>query len=150
MSEALRVSQRHFRDRYQPSITAAHTVGEQATLRFRLGAFRDILDAEVARAEARRNGPDDDPLFSGPNSPALERLRAAKAQQEEIKLAEMRGEYASIARVRERLDAGAAILRRCGEVMESQFGEAPANLLREHLAEWASCVEVDVNGRVVD
>lgn len=145
MAEALRVTSRHFRERYQPHVAPSSMVGEGSNLRFHLGAIRDILDAELAKAEAKRSG-NDDPMFADADSPALERYRTAKAAQEEIKLAEMRGEFASMARVRERLDSGAAILRRCGEQIERQYGDGPATLFREHLDEWAKGLEIDLSG----
>jgi hypothetical protein len=76
---------------------------------------------------------DDEP---GPkDSPALERLRAARASQEEIKLAAMRQAYMDRDWVHARLMEIASLLRQCGDQLQRQHGEDALQILDDAMTE---------------
>lgn len=62
--------------------------------------------------------PGEDAIFSGPETPSLERLRSIKADQEQIKLENMRGEFAPITAVEAILGAWSEEYARLGEQIE--------------------------------
>lgn len=76
---------------------------------------------------------DDGPDLPDGGSPSLERWRAARASQEELKLAEMRGQLVSIDRVREASNRNAAMWRGCIEQLDRTGQESAAQVIRENL-----------------
>lgn len=84
------------------------------------------------------NGPkllteSDDDLLQGEATPALERLRAAKADLAELDRDERRGNLLRRAIVHDLLGRVAAIYRNAGEQLQQQFGPDALEILNEHL-----------------
>lgn len=79
--------------------------------------------------------PGDEFLFAGADSPALERFRTVRADQESIKLAQMRKEVIARSDLRTSLARFAAVLRRGGEVLQRQFGPDALAVWEESIAE---------------
>lgn len=79
-----------------------------------------------------------DPLLAGPNSPALEKFRTARARQEEIKLAEMEKAMVPVATIRPALLRLAAGVRTAAEGIERACGSDAVTPLRESLDEFVN------------
>ncbi len=76
----------------------------------------------------------DDEPGSG-DSPALERLRAARASQEEIKLAAMREQFIDREWMHSRLMEIASLLRQCGEQLQREYGPDALQILDDSMTE---------------
>lgn len=142
LARMLAVGLDRFRSRFRQHIPTRLEERRGRSIRFQPEAVRAILDAEVARAEsaaARRFTTDDLDLDTagGSDSPALERYRAARAKQEEIKLSQMRGEVLDVHTFRVRTDGLCVILRSAVERVERRFGSGPAEVLTEAIDQWA-------------
>ncbi len=72
---------------------------------------------------------DDELLADGDGSPALERYRLARAQQEEIKLQTMRSDYVSIDDIRTLLMETAALYRGATERLIREFGNDAGDII---------------------
>lgn len=79
--------------------------------------------------------PDEELLAGGSDSPALERLRAAKAAIAELDLEKLRGSLVSREKARTILGRWAAILRRMGERLGKRYGPEAANAVNDALGE---------------
>jgi hypothetical protein len=76
--------------------------------------------------------PDD---IDGPDSPALERFRLARAQQEEIKLESMRGDFLPREDAKTMLLEIASIYRSAGEILVRNFGNDAGDVINDALDE---------------
>lgn len=78
--------------------------------------------------------PDDEAgLLAGESTPALERLRAAKADLAELERDERRQTLLRRQVVHELLTRVAGVLRNCGEQLQDRFGPDALEILNEHL-----------------
>lgn len=148
IATAFGVSQRHFRDRHQRWVPDELMVRKGPAVAFRLEAVSAIAAELVRQAEAAASPDSSDGLLFGGDSPALERYRAARAKQEEIKLSQMRTEFASVSQLQTRLDAGAAIMRNCIEGADRRFGREFGDFVRDHVVEWGATVGAELDGDV--
>lgn len=83
---------------------------------------------------------DDALLYADADSPNLERLRAAKADIEEIKLEQIRGSVIPVDAIRSKLGRLAAMLRRFGELV-SKSCPALASQFNDVLGEFQSTLD---------
>ena len=86
----------------------------------------------------------DDPMFENADSPALERYRWARAEQEEMKASQMRGELVEIGDISDGLQLMASILRQAIETLQKQHGQDAADVLSDALDE----VDTEIEGLV--
>jgi hypothetical protein len=98
-----------------------------------LRAFHDFLAAHK-RALAASQG-QDDPMMGGDESPALERYRGVRADQEELKLAAMRRELLPRQEIVAHLQRGQGIVRQAVEALQRQFGPEAAKLMNDAFEE---------------
>lgn len=91
----------------------------------------DIIRWLISRTNARPES--DDPAMSGPDSPALERYRLAKAELSELELAEKRKQLLPRGVVRQALASWAAILRNAGDQLGRRFGVGAQRVLTDAL-----------------
>lgn len=83
--------------------------------------------------QVRQVAPDED-LGEG-DSPALERFRLARAQQEEIKLEGMRGDFIAKEDAKTMLMEIAAIYKSANETLVREFGNAAGDVIADALDE---------------
>lgn len=76
---------------------------------------------------------DEDPALAGASSPGLERYRLARAAREELFLERDRGAWIPRDAVHAALAPFAAIIRRCGEVLQRKFGREAQQIVDSHL-----------------
>lgn len=88
---------------------------------------------------------DAEPDEIGGDSPGLERFRNARAGQEEIKLAQLRGQVMSREIVHGKLSEIAGLIRGCGEQIQREYGDDALQILDqtlddidEKITEWSS------------
>jgi hypothetical protein len=92
-------------------------------------AFHDFFAKHGHRLAASLSAGDDDPLLSGPSSPALERYREARAELAKLDLSARRKDLLPRGEIHDKLMRLASILRTTGETLGRQFGaEAQAVL----------------------
>ena len=97
---------------------------------------RDLIDALVARERAKGASAEDELLAGGGDSPALEKYRAMRAGQEEIKLQRMRGQSVQVDEVKTGLQQIAGAVRRGIERVQRAYGNDAAEMVLEPLAEF--------------
>jgi phage terminase Nu1 subunit (DNA packaging protein) len=130
-----------------PQVLAAWLLGiSPRTLRDKVECPRNPNGSYSARAivEWVRSGAESDPdaaLLAGSDSPNLERLRAAKADREEIALAKDRNEVISVAQLHAALTHLAAILRRCGDKLGLRHGVEAQQLMNDAIDEFQRWIE---------
>ncbi len=107
-------------------------VGKVLSLPKIVKAFHDFLAANKHRLAAA-NG--EDPLMAGEGSPALERYRTVRADQEELKLAEMRRELLPRSDIHAVLIRGMSIVRRSMETLQRAHGDDAMAIVSEALEE---------------
>jgi len=71
----------------------------------------------------------------GSDSPGLERFRDARAEQEEIKLAEMKRQVVAIDWMHARLNEIASLIRGAGEQLQREYGPDALQILEDAIAE---------------
>jgi hypothetical protein len=96
-------------------------------------AFHDFLAANKHRLASTAAG--EDPLMQGEGSPALERYRTVRADQEELKLAEMRRELLPRREIHQYLQRGQGIVRQAVETLQRQYGPDAAKLMNDAFIE---------------
>jgi hypothetical protein len=98
---------------------------------------RGAIDAYAAKKQAEvaaAAGADVDPtLFTGTDSPALERLRLANAELKELELSQRRRDLIPRRQVHQGFGLVASILRRAGEILQKQFGRDAHAVIEEAL-----------------
>lgn len=98
-------------------------------------------NAFVVADELRRSGKnadpdsDEDEVAGGSDSPALERLRTAKADREEIRLAEDRREVVHRQQAMETFNILSSVLRRRVDQLQRKYGRDAADWFLECLEE---------------
>lgn len=97
---------------------------------------RDLIDALVARERAKGASAEDELLAGGGDSPALEKYRAMRAGQEEIKLQRMRGQSVQVDEVKTGLQQIAGAVRRGIERVQRAYGNDAAEMVLEPLTEF--------------
>lgn len=102
-----------------------------------------IVERAIESARLESIDSEEAELLTGPNTPALERLRAAKAHLAELDLAKRRGELVEIAELRGGLTTIANRLRSCLETLQRSYGDEAADLLREAIDDCEQTFEVD-------
>jgi methyl-accepting chemotaxis protein len=106
-------------------------------LRFPQGARQN----GVARAQNFANGELDETFDpDAPPSDALERLRLAKAQQEELKLEEMKGELVRVSTLREVTARVARLIRDATDRLQRAFGADAYEMMSEAVDQMAATV----------
>lgn len=80
-------------------------------------------------------------MLAGSGSPALERYRAARAEREELNLAEHRGELIHSNQLRQQLQTMAGVLREAIAQLQREFGQKAYEIVAEALAEAESKIE---------
>jgi hypothetical protein len=93
----------------------------------------DLIDYVVKRAEERLNP--EELLLAGADSPALEKYRAMRAGQEEIKLQRMRGNMVAVDEVKTGLQQIVGAVRRGVERLQRAYGNEAAELVLEPLGD---------------
>lgn len=112
---------------------AERTIDLSAVVR----GLHDLIARNAHRIRPVADTADDDPDVDAPagSSPALERLRAAKADREEMLRDIMRGDLAKVEEVSAALAILATRLRRAGETLQRHYGNDAADLLNDALNE---------------
>lgn len=126
------VNAQQFDRKYRPHIPDRHIVAAGTGRRalFHPQAVRAICDSLVAEERGRLQMANDDALLLGgdeENSPALERLRLAKAQIAELELAEKRGHLIRPHLATTALAVVAAKIRRLGASLAKKHGRKVAD-----------------------
>lgn len=99
---------------------------------------------DIAKIEAwREDRQVEDAILTGVDSPALERLRNAKADIEELKLAQLRGEVVDVEQMRESLAVMASRIFHAGELLRRRYGDDAARILNDALDEWERTIDGD-------
>lgn len=98
-----------------------------------LGEFLRWFHKFLADNGSKLLAEDDDDLLEGEATPALERLRAAKADLAELERDERRRNLLRRQVVHDLLGRVAGVLRNCGEQLQQQFGPDALEILNEHL-----------------
>jgi hypothetical protein len=91
--------------------------------------LRGAIDAYAAKQAETKARKDPDPLMTGTESPALERYRAARASQEELRLGQMRDELIPRRELEPGLLRFAQVLRSAGDQLRRQCGADAAEIL---------------------
>lgn len=91
--------------------------------------------------DERRELAERDEVESGPGSPNLERLRAARASQEELKLSQMRGNVLPLPWVNAFLAGTAGVVREAGERLQRSGNTDGAHVLEECLGSLKERIE---------
>lgn len=103
---------------------------------------RALIDAYADRPRrgrqphARIPPPADAELFSGSDSPALERFRLARAEQVELDLARQRGQLLPREEVHAWMARLGGTLRATCETLQRQFGRQAAAMIQEALDDY--------------
>ncbi|HEX4796181.1 MAG TPA: hypothetical protein VH370_20495 [Humisphaera sp.] len=98
--------------------------------------FRQMLDAYIADRIAKAPPRTGDPLMDVPDSsPALERWRLARAEMEEIALAEKKHEVVAIAVMRPGMNTLISVMRNVAERLQRQFGNEASDIYNEGIDE---------------
>jgi hypothetical protein len=93
----------------------------------------------------------DDPLMlDGPDSPNLERFRAAKAALAELELGERAATLLDRSKTRIVFDRLGGILRRLGERLGKRFGNDAAQMMNDSLFEFHSIVNFELGDEQSD
>jgi len=128
---ALDVSVQQFDRKYAP---LAGQDGQQkidGRLYFRIRSIIDGLLAEKSTDPAAT-----DPLLTGgPDSPALERYRTARAESAEIDVSERKRETVTFALLWPVLERFSGLIRRGGETLQHRFGTDAATVFNDALDE---------------
>jgi len=105
-------------------------------------AYRRRTGKEFSRNTQQQPLPtEEDALLSGPPTPALERLRTAKAKMAELDLEERSKSSVPIADLLPILTAVAGPLRKCGDDLGKLFGPAAQRLHNEAIADYIGRLE---------
>jgi hypothetical protein len=100
-------------------------------LRFWAPAVVAALVGYRVEAATRAQQSEGDPLMLGPDSPALERFRAYRAEQERIRLGQMERNAIALAVLKPALAAAAALVRRAAEALQRRCGDDAATIIRD-------------------
>ncbi len=135
----------HFRTAIQPALSAEHarrSSGRGHPWSFFAPAVVEIL---VRRADDDTTDAD---IWTGAPSPALERLRTAKARMAELDLEERSKSSVPLADLLPVLAGVAGPLRKCGEALGRQFGAGAQALLNEALQAYSDALNREIARRV--
>lgn len=112
----------------------------------------ELIDAVVLRERAKGVGVEDALLAAGGDSPALEKYRAMRAGQEEIKLQRLRQQLVAVDEVRTGLHQIAGAVRRGVERLQRTFGNDAAEMVLDPLVEferhWEQVIGASASGSV--
>jgi hypothetical protein len=109
---------------------------------------RGLIDAMVSRERAKVHqspaNEDDALVFSGGDSPNLERLRGAKATLAEMDLEERRGSHANIKHLDTCLMRFASQIRRGGEILQRKFGNEASDVLNSAVIDAEQLIKEEI------
>lgn len=100
--------------------------------RYSVSAF-----VEWAR-ENKWSAADVDPLLGGPDSPALERFRAARANLAELELQERQRTFIPIDELLPTLLDGAGVIRQAGEALGREYGAEAQRVINDAVSEFVA------------
>lgn len=132
-ARALRMSQPTFIHQLRPKLppAAVRQIGRRVLVH-----LPELIDAVVLRERAKGVGVEDALLAGGGDSPALEKYRAMRAGQEEIKLQRLRQQLVFVDEVRTGLHQIAGAVRRGVERLQRVFGNDAAEMVLDPLIEF--------------
>jgi len=143
-AELVGLSARQFDDAIRPKLGADGTRGTAKSLRFFAPAVVSALvryRVDQAKPPVPLSGDDALLMDGGGDSPALERLRMAKAQLAERDLAERDGDLVRRAVIVDALRPAAAGLRQAGERLAKDYGNDAAAVYNDAVDDFAAAVE---------
>jgi hypothetical protein len=124
-SHLIEVSPSHFRASIAPKLGPEHVRRDPKIRYFAPAVVKASKAAVAASLKVKPLGEDAD-LWSDFDSPNLERLRAAKADQAEMDVAVRMGRLISVDDLKERLGWLFSRLRQYGDLLQRQFGRDAA------------------------
>ena len=133
MAAVFDVSPWSFDQHVRPLLPADAVRGEGKDLRFYAAGVVEAWAIRRFRPSAENKSGESDPLLVGPQSPALERYREARAEREELLVAQLRGDLVDRREFQALLLRTAHILRGCGEALQRQFGPDAQGILDESI-----------------
>lgn len=142
-AELIGLSARQFDEAIRPRLDSDAVRGSAKTLRFSAPAVVAALvkyRLDLARPAVPLDSDEALLMGAGGDSPALERLRMAKAQLAERDLAERDGELVERARVLEAVGPAVAGMRGAGERLAKDHGNEAAAIYNEAVDDFAAAI----------